>query len=153
MQRFDARIEPLQHGQRVLANDAAQSWHGSCYQPQGMLAELGFRFLLGGAIVSLFAAFAEMWDPKTFAGLFGAAPSVALATLALGFYQHGGSYVAIEARAMVMGSIALLAYSAACVAIAKTRRLPLAVGAAAAWTVWLVAALGLWRLGAMTGIL
>jgi hypothetical protein len=118
-----------------------------------MLAELGFRFLLGGIVVSIFAAVAEMWEPKTFAGIFGAAPSVALATLALAFYQHGGSYVAIEGRSMVLGSVALLAYSAVCVAAAKAKRFPIGLGAAAAWTIWLAAALGLWQLGTISGVL
>jgi hypothetical protein len=33
------------------------------------------RFVLGGLIVSAFAVVSEMFKPKTFAGLFGAAPS------------------------------------------------------------------------------
>jgi hypothetical protein len=118
-----------------------------------MLAELGLRFLLGGAMVSLFAAIAEMWEPKTFAGVFGAAPSVALATLALAFHEHGGSYVATEGRSMVLGAIALAVYSAACVAIAKRKSIPLALGAAGAWPVWVAIALGLWSIGAMGGVL
>jgi tetrahydromethanopterin S-methyltransferase subunit C len=47
------------------------------------MAQLVFRFLVGGLIVSLFAALADVLKPKSFAGLFGAAPSVGLATLAL----------------------------------------------------------------------
>src|SRR5437763_12534207 len=68
-----------------------------------MLSELAVRFLLGGAVVSAFSVVAEMWEPKTFAGIFGAAPSVALASLALAFHKHGGAYVAIEGRSMVIG--------------------------------------------------
>jgi hypothetical protein len=44
--------------------------------------ELVARFLIGGIIVSLFAAIAEIVRPKSFAGLFGAAPSIALTTRA-----------------------------------------------------------------------
>jgi hypothetical protein len=45
--------------------------------------ELVFRFFIGGCIVSIFAVIAEVLKPKGFAGLFAAAPSVALATLGL----------------------------------------------------------------------
>jgi hypothetical protein len=65
------------------------------------------RFFAGGRIVSLFAVVADVLRPKSFAGLFGAAPSVALATLPLAFWRHGGSYVSIEARSMSLGAIAL----------------------------------------------
>src|SRR5262245_2409866 len=105
-----------------------------------MVAELLVRFVLGGVVVSLFAAIAEMWEPKTFAGIFGAAPSVALATLALAFHHHGGAYVATEGRMMIAGATALFIYSAACGAIAKRKRFPLGLGAAAAWIIWLAAA-------------
>ena len=59
------------------------------------------RFFAGGLIVSLFAMVADILRPKSFAGLFGAAPSVALATLPLAFWRHGGGYVSIEARSMI----------------------------------------------------
>ena len=42
------------------------------------------------ARVSLFAVAGDVLRPKSFAGLFGAAPSVALATLTLAFWKHGG---------------------------------------------------------------
>jgi len=38
------------------------------------------RFLAGGIAVSAFAALGDTLRPKSFAGLFGAAPSIALAT-------------------------------------------------------------------------
>jgi hypothetical protein len=101
-----------------------------------MLGELALRFLLGGAIVSLFAIVAEMFEPKTFAGIFGAAPSVALATLALAFAKHGAAYASTEGRSMVLGAVALLAYSAACVGLTKSKRVAVWLGAIAAWSVW-----------------
>lgn len=39
------------------------------------------RLLVGRAVVSLFAIVAEVLRPKSFAGLFSAAPSVALPSL------------------------------------------------------------------------
>ena len=41
------------------------------------------RFLIGGIVVSLFATLGDVLRPKSFAGLFGAAPSIALATIGL----------------------------------------------------------------------
>src|SRR5882757_8700093 len=102
-----------------------------------MLGELGLRFLLGGAVVSLFAGAAEVVQPKTFAGIFGAAPSVALVTLTLAFLEHGGSYVATEGRSLAVGAVALFAYSCACVAMTSRSRVPVGLGAALAWSVWL----------------
>jgi len=42
--------------------------------------DLILRFLVGGAVVSFFAMVGDTLKPKSFAGLFAAAPSVALAT-------------------------------------------------------------------------
>jgi len=47
-------------------------------------------------MVTLFAFLADLLKPKSFAGLFGAAPSVALATLGLTIYTDGKSYAALE---------------------------------------------------------
>ena len=51
-----------------------------------------YRFIVGGLIVSLFAVIGDVLRPKGFAGLFGAAPSVALATLALTVMADGKAY-------------------------------------------------------------
>jgi hypothetical protein len=47
------------------------------------MAEALIRFMIGGIFVSVFAVLGDVLKPKRFAGLFGAAPSVALATLIL----------------------------------------------------------------------
>jgi hypothetical protein len=62
-------------------------------------------------VVSVFSICADLLRPRRFAGLFGAAPSVALASLALTFRQHDGSYVALEGRSMIFGAIAFLIYA------------------------------------------
>jgi Protein of unknown function (DUF3147) len=77
--------------------------------------ELVERFLLGGLIVSVFAVVGDMLRPKGFAGLFGAAPSVALATLTLTLLSEGKQYAAVEARSMIAGAFAFFAYALACV--------------------------------------
>jgi hypothetical protein len=63
-------------------------------------AELVIRFLVGGLVVSLFAALAEVFRPKSFAGLFGDAPSIALATIGITIAHHGKAYAAVEARSI-----------------------------------------------------
>ena len=76
-----------------------------------MWADLGLRFVLGGAIVSLFSLLGDVFQPKRFSGLFSAAPSVALATLGLTFLTHDANYASLEGRSMLMGAIALVSYS------------------------------------------
>jgi len=76
-----------------------------------MWADLGLRFLIGGVIVSLFALLGDLFKPKSFAGLFSAAPSIALATLGLAFLKHDGNYVSLEGRSMLIGAFALLGSS------------------------------------------
>ena len=71
------------------------------------------RFFIGSLIVSAFSLISDLLKPKTFAGLFGAAPSVALATLGLTVLKNGKQYAAIEARSMIIGAVALLLYAAA----------------------------------------
>ena len=111
------------------------------------------RFIFGGLTVSLFAALGEVFQPKTFAGIFSAAPSVAVVTLALAFRGHGPAYVATESRSMIVGAVGLAVYSTACLVSVMRRRLPVWAEAAACWIVWLVTAFSLYAclraLGAM----
>ena len=78
------------------------------------MIQIAVRFLVGGAVVSMFAIIGDLLKPKSFAGLFGAAPSVALATLGLTVATEGTFYAATEARSMMGGAIAFFAY-ASCV--------------------------------------
>ena len=77
------------------------------------MEELIYRFIIGGIVVSLFALTGDVLKPKSFAGLFGAAPSVALATLSLTLLKNGKSYAALESRSMIAGSLAFLSMLAA----------------------------------------
>jgi hypothetical protein len=69
------------------------------------------RFLVGGFVVSLFAALRDVLRPKSFAGLFGAAPSIALATIGLTIRQDGRAYAALECRSMMLGAVGFFAYA------------------------------------------
>ena len=75
------------------------------------MIQILIRFLVGGAVVSLFALIGDLLKPKSFAGLFGAAPSVALATLGLTVSAEGASYAATEARSMMAGAVAFFFYA------------------------------------------
>ena len=106
--------------------------------------EMSARFVIGGAIVSLFAVVAEVCRPKTFAGLFGAAPSVALTTIGIAIAQHGKNYAATEARSMVFGAIAFLIYAAAAGWILMRYKTRALVTTAALLPLWLGASLAVW---------
>ena len=84
-----------------------------------------------------------MLKPKSFAGLLGAAPSVALATLILAMSKHGVDFGHIEGRSMVFGAVGLLLYSALGALLVKKLKWPAICGACAALPVWFMAALGL----------
>ncbi|WFU38956.1 DUF3147 family protein [Bradyrhizobium sp. CB82] len=75
------------------------------------MTEQILRFVAGGLIVSAFAVLSDMLRPKSFAGLLGAAPSVALATLGIAVAQHGAAYAAAESWTMIYGAVALACYS------------------------------------------
>ena len=76
------------------------------------MKEILLRFVIGGVVVSLFAILGDLFRPKSFAGLFGAAPSIALATLGLTIARNGKAYAATEARSMVLGAAAFFVYAA-----------------------------------------
>jgi hypothetical protein len=67
------------------------------------MLEYGLRFLAGGIAVSAFAALGDSLRPKSFAGLFGAAPSIALATLLITLSHKGAPFAAMEGRSMIVG--------------------------------------------------
>ena len=80
--------------------------------------------------------------PKSFAGLFAAAPSIALATLVLTLSQKGAPFVAIQGRSMIVGASALAAYSWTVGVLLKKFLLSSGAAAMAALVVWFVVALG-----------
>jgi len=107
------------------------------------VTEYILRFFAGGLLVSLFAIIGDIVRPKSFAGLFGAAPSVALATLGIAWFQHGGTYVGIQANAMMFGGIALACYSAIVCQILMHLQTGTLTATLVALPVWLIVALGL----------
>jgi hypothetical protein len=101
------------------------------------------RFLAGGLVVSLFAVVGDVLRPKSFAGLFGAAPSISLATLTLTFWKHGGGYVSTEGRSMILGAIALAVYSFHVCQLLMRMRCSALAATLVATVAWLAVAVGL----------
>jgi Protein of unknown function (DUF3147) len=103
------------------------------------------RFFIGGLVVSLFSLISDLFKPKTFAGLFGAAPSVALASLGLTVLLHGRQTGAIEARSMAIGAVALLLYAGVLSWLVLRFKLS-SIVFLPGLLLWLGAACGLWYL-------
>jgi hypothetical protein len=108
------------------------------------MVDLLARFLVGGAVVCAFAAVGDHCKPKTLGGVFGAAPTVALATLGLAFVRDGRAHVAIEGRSMLAGAVAFAAYGLAVSRLVMVDRIPAWLCAGMAWSVWLATALVAW---------
>ncbi|MGX9394084.1 DUF3147 family protein (plasmid) [Nitrobacteraceae bacterium UC4446_H13] len=108
------------------------------------MTEYVIRFLAGGLLVSLFAVIGDIVRPKSFAGLFGAAPSVALATLGIAWFQHGGTYAGIQANAMMFGGVALACYSVIVCRMLMRLRTRALTATLVALPVWFVVAFGLY---------
>jgi hypothetical protein len=108
------------------------------------MTQILIRFFIGGTVVTLFAILGDLFKPKSFAGLFGAAPSVAIATLGLTIATEGARYAGIEAHSMIAGAIAFMAYAACC--SWSLMRLPYKAlhVTICAMPVWLGIAFGLW---------
>jgi hypothetical protein len=108
------------------------------------MSQILVRFVIGGVVVSAFAVLGDLFKPKSFAGLFGAAPSVALATVGLTVATEGAGYAATEARSMMAGAIAFFAY-ASFVSWAMMRYKPRVLWVTlCSMPIWLGAAFGLW---------
>lgn len=118
----------------------------SRYEPTSanLLNEVVVRFLVGGIIVSAFAVLGNLFKPKTFAGLFGAAPSVALATLAITVSKNGAAYASVEARSMLAGAVAFFCYSIVVVLLITRLQLPALTATLSSAAVWFGVAFGLW---------
>jgi hypothetical protein len=105
---------------------------------------LAAKALVGGTVVCAFAAIGEFLRPRGLAGIFAAAPSVALASLAVTSVATGAGSATNQATAMVAGAAALTAYCL--VGIESVKRFGGLVGAIAAMVSWLAVALALWAL-------
>jgi uncharacterized membrane protein (GlpM family) len=108
------------------------------------MMDLLIRFLVGGAVVSVFAMLGDVLRPKSFAGLFSAAPSIALATVTLAIRKSSKVYAAHEAASMLLGAVAFIFYATAVSFVLRRCKLSALVTASILMPIWLGVALGLW---------
>lgn len=104
------------------------------------------RFLIGGGVVSAFAMVGGLFKPTSFAGLFGAAPSVALATLALTISKDGKGFGSTECRSMIAGAAGLCLYSLFVSQLLARFRLSALTATLSAIPLWFLAVFALWRI-------
>lgn len=97
--------------------------------------------LAGGALVVTFALLSEALRPKRFAGLFAAAPAVAIAGLTVTVLTKGAGEARDASIGMIAGSAGLIAYAIAAVLLLKRVR-PL-VASGLAISVWAAVAVTL----------
>ena len=109
-----------------------------------MFTQILFRMLAGGVFVTSFALLSDTLKPKRFAGLFGAAPSVALATLAVTAGAKGRLYAATESRSMLGGAIAFVIYSYCVFQLMLRSKLSALTSTLLLIPLWIVSALGIW---------
>jgi hypothetical protein len=111
-----------------------------------LLTDAAVRFLIGGFVVSAFSIAGSLFKPASFAGLFAAAPSVALATLGLAIAKEGRLYASAECRSMIAGAAALCAYSVLVCWLLMRFRLSALSATLSSMLLWFVAAFGLWQM-------
>jgi uncharacterized membrane protein (GlpM family) len=95
---------------------------------------LALKGLAGGSLVLAFALLSGGLEPKRFAGLFGAAPAVAIVGLSITLLDKGSHTGREEAIGMLAGAVGMVVYAAA--AIPLLRRMRSSHGAFAAMGAW-----------------
>jgi uncharacterized membrane protein (GlpM family) len=92
----------------------------------------------GGGLVVVFALLSDVLLPKTFSGLFSAAPSIAMASLLVSAFASGHAKAATAAEGMIAGAAGMVGY---CIAASYlVERFGSVVGSAMAWLAWLACA-------------
>ena len=99
---------------------------------------LAIKGLAGGVLVLAFALICEGLTPKRFAGMFSAAPAVAIAGLVITVLDKGARDAHLSSLGMLAGAAGMIAYAAAVLPQLKRRRATRA--AAVAMSAWLVVA-------------
>ncbi len=100
------------------------------------------KALIGGLAVVAFSLVAEAGRPKRFAGPFAAAPSVAVASLAVTVLSKGAKGAVPYAEGMLIGAAGMLAYCL--VSLYLIDRLHALIGSILSWAAWFIVAGGLY---------
>jgi uncharacterized membrane protein (GlpM family) len=101
---------------------------------------LAIKGLAGGSLVVVFALLSQGLEPKRFAGLFSAAPAVALAGLTVTLLDKGPHDAHQSAAGMIAGAAGMAVYAAAVIPL--LRRIRPAPASATALGVWTAVASG-----------
>jgi uncharacterized membrane protein (GlpM family) len=80
------------------------------------------KALAGGSLVIALAVLSETLEPKRFAGLFGAAPAVAIAGLTVTLASKGAGDARQSAIGMLAGAVGMLLYAACTVHLIRDDR-------------------------------
>lgn len=107
------------------------------------MIDLLIRFLAGGLVVSAFAMLGDILRPRSFAGLFGAAPSIALATVGLTIHKQGNLYAAREAESMLLGAAAFFVYAVLASFVLRRYKIGALLTSVLLMPVWLGLSLGM----------
>jgi uncharacterized membrane protein (GlpM family) len=99
---------------------------------------LAIKGLAGGTLVVAFALLSQGLEPKRFAGLFSAAPAVALAGLAVTLLDKGAHDAHQSSVGMIAGATGMAVYAAAVIPL--LRRMRPGVASVATIGVWSAAA-------------
>src|SRR5205807_1800795 len=111
----EARVRRV--AQRRIDGGGCRKWFAAASQevvknqarPMNDIALLVVRVLLGGTLVVAFALLSDALKPKTFAGLFSGAPSVATASLLVTGLATGAAKDEKYAMGMIGAAISLVA--------------------------------------------
>jgi uncharacterized membrane protein (GlpM family) len=96
---------------------------------------LAIKGLAGGSLVVAFALLSEGLRPKRFAGLFSAAPAVAIAGLTVVVLGETAHKAHENSLGMIAGCVGMIAYAAAAVPLLRRKRAVVAAALALfAWT-------------------
>ena len=96
---------------------------------------LAIKGLAGGCLVVVFALISEGLEPKRFAGLFSAAPAVALAGLTVTLLDKGAHDAHQSAAGMIAGGVGMAVYAAAVIPLLRRARpLKASIAAIGVWT-------------------
>jgi len=109
------------------------------------LTDALLRFVIGGFVVSAFAMAGGLFKPPGFAGLLGAAPSIALVALALTITNDGKLYARSECFSMMAGAVALCLYALLVIQLLSRFQVSALRAALSSLALWFLTAFGLWR--------
>ena len=107
-----------------------------------MIIPIALRSLAGGLAVVAFSLLGQAGHPKRFAGLFSAAPAVAIASLAMTVITKRAAGALPYAQGMLIGSAGMVAYCL--VLLFLIARLHALLGSILAWLAWFAVAGGLY---------